>query len=199
MNKDKFKKDFKKLVKETLIRESEPKSFAELFEIGPDIFNKIQLIAVDKDLVLSDFELKTPEPDNRILIDLNSENAWEQLMTYLEMEELKDKPTRTLTVDDIEKASKEESTEGTKQIDIIAGTGAGEVPSEQEMAQILAANLKVINGTLVGKPEVQKLEDKIVVKFRSAFDDPNVTPDEIKKNIGSNLDKIIQIQDIVIK
>ena len=33
----------------------------------------------------------------------------------------------------------------------------------------------------------------------AAFEDPNVTDEEIKKNIGTNLDKIFQIEDIVVK
>ena len=194
---EKFSKEFKKILSETLFNEEEAGSFVEKFEISPEVFKAFQQIAREKDLVLSDFELKTP--DNRVLVDLSTEDAFEQILTYLELEYLKDSPTRTITINDVMRANKEEKTSNTKNIQIIASAGAGEIPTSEEFQRIIAANLKVLQGTLAGKAEVIKAEDKIVARFMAAFEDPNVTDEEIKKNIGTNLDKIFQIEDIVVK
>ena len=194
---EKFSKEFKKILSETLFNEEEASSFVEKFEISPEVFKAFQQIAREKDLVLSDFELKTP--DNRVLVDLSTEGAFEQILTYLELEYLKDSPTRTITINDVVRASKEEKTSNTKNIQIIASSGGGEIPTSEEFQRIIAANLKVLQGTLAGRAEVIKAEDKIVARFIAAFEDPNITDEEIKKNIGTNLDKIFQIEDIVVK
>ena len=193
----KFNEQFKKILSETLFNEEESKNFVEKFEVNKEVFAKLQELARERDLILSDFELKTP--DNRVLVDMSTENAWEQIVTYLELEDLKESPTRTLTINDIMRASKEEHTSNTKNIQIVASSGAGEIPTTEEFQKIISANLSVLQGTLAGKPEIVKAEDKIIARFMAAFDDPNTTDEEIKKNIGTNLDKIFQIEDIIVK
>jgi len=192
-----FNDNFKKILKETLFSEAEAKNFIDKFEVSSEVFAELQRLAKDRDLMLSDFELKTP--DNRVLVDMATENAWEQIVTYLELEDLKESPTRQITVNDVRRASKEEHTSNTKNIQIVASAGAGEIPTTEEFQKIIASNLAVLDGTLAGKPEIVKAEDKIIARFMAAFDDPNTTDEEIKKNIGTNLDKIFQIEDIIVK
>ena len=170
-------------------------TFPEMLEISDDVWQALTQVAQNKGFILEDDTLRTV--DGKTLVTLDTEDSWQQLMTYLELENLVDTPIRELTIDKIRQAQTHPEAI-MKQVTINATMGAdGILPTEQELKEILTANLKPIKGSVQGNIQVIKQNASIAVKFNVVS--PQIENSEIERVLKTNLDKILQITNLEIK
>jgi len=175
--------------------EEEDQDLKSFLEVPDIIWSYLEKLAAKKQLVLSPYELKTA--DGKTLVDMETPDQWAQLLTYLDLESIKDSPTRSLTVNDIEQAQKGE-TKMFKEVMIIGAMGDKDMPDAQQIKDILSSNLKVIKIDVIGEPSVIKTADKFSVEFKISGGE-NIPNSEIQGHIQQNLDKIFTITSIGIK
>jgi hypothetical protein len=153
-------------------------------------------IARAKGFILEYDSLRTK--DGKTLVTLDSPDSWKQLMTYLELENLADAPIRELTPDKLQQATVHPQAI-MKQVMINATMGAdGILPTEQEIKEILTANLKPIKGDIQGNVQVIKQNANIIVKCNVIFTQ-QVENADIERTLKTNLDKILTITNLEIK
>ena len=171
----------------------ESRSFPEFFEINHDVWERIKQIAKTKGFLLTDFELRTQ--DGKTLVDINSDDSWQQLLTLLGLEDLKDEPIRNI---DITRFSKIKAYPHSNiyQIKIEGDLGAEELPDEDQIKEILTANLAPIDGHIQGKVKVTKQDSNVIIVFNAVT---KAEEDEIKKYIITNFDKIVTVKDVSAK
>lgn len=180
---DNFLKTIDKLFEETM---------QDKLEVPDETWIKLQQIAKQKEMELNDIELRTNT--GKVLVNLDDENAWDKVAEYLEIDDVKDAPTRTLAPVSVAKAVVEPQANMQK-ITIIGKMGA-ELPGEDELKQILSANLKPL-GVDVDAVTVKKNAENVEVELTTTAKE-SVKDDDIKKAIMTNTDKIMQISNIVI-
>lgn len=163
-----------------------------LLEIPDEAWIRLQELAKSKNFELSGTELKTS--DGKTLVTTTDENAWDSIVRYLEIEDIKDEPTRTLTPEIINKAVHEPSA-ALKQITIV-GT-AEELPAEDQVKEILAANLKPLK---IDVESAKVSKDAGAVTIEANVTSSEIVKDEdVKKAISTNFDKVMKINNIIIK
>lgn len=163
-----------------------------MLEIPDAAWLRLQVLAKTKNFELSGTELKTT--DGKTLVTIQDENAWDNIIKYLEIEDIKDTPTRTLTPEDINKAVHEPSA-SLKQITIV-GT-AEELPAEDQVKEILSANLKPLN---IEVESVKVSKDAGTVTIDASVTSTDIVKDEdVRKAISTNFDKVMTINNIIIK
>lgn len=173
----------------------EVETFPELLEINHDVWERLQEIASTKNYILTDVELRTD--DGKTLVTLDTPDNWQQLLVYLDLEDLKDEPLRDL---DLSRLGKMKAyPEATMRRIIISATlGDGELPSEDQIKEILTANLAPIKGRIHGKVEVIKQNEAVTVKANILTKD-DVEDSEITDLLKTNLDKVMTISNIEVK
>ena len=177
----------------TLHKIFEARSFQEFFEIQPDVWRRIQEIAKSKNYILTDFELRTQ--DGKTLVDISSDDSWNQLLTLLGLEDLKDEPIRSLNINQFSKM-KAYPKSNIYKIKIDGDLGAEELPDEDQIREILTANLAPINGKIQGKVQVTKQDNSVFIIFDAVT---NSDEDDLKKYIRTNFDKIVKVKNREVK
>jgi len=171
-------------------------TFPEYLEIPHDVWERLKGIARSKNFILSDIDFKTN--DGKTLVTLDTEDSWQQLLTYLDLEDIKDYPTRELTLANLGQAKAFPQAE-MKQVTITANLAAGELPADEEIREILTANLKPINARIQDL-QVIKQGGNVIIKTNVVSDKGKEIQDsEIERLLKTNLDKIIKISDIEVK
>ena len=175
--------------------EAEYTDFPTYLEIEPHVWNKLQDIARQKNYNLTDIELRSE--DNKILVDMETDDAWNQILTYLDLDDLKGKPIRDLTIDDLKRTVT--SPEASQNSVTISGTlGDEDLTTDDEVAEIIDANLKVNKAELQGSPDITKAGNQFAIRFNFTKPD-EIELDDIKRNNTQNLDKIFNITDVEVK
>jgi len=172
----------------------EARSFEEFFEINHEVWERIQSIARTKGYILTDYELRTQ--DGKTLVDLSSDDSWSQLLTLLGLEDMKDMPIRSLNINQFSKI-KAYPKSNIYKIKIEGDLGAEELPDEDQIREILTANLAPIDGRIQGKVEVTKQDAGVFITFDAVTKVDE--EEEIKKYIQTNFDKIITVKNVSVK
>jgi len=168
----------------------EAKTFPEFFELDPAVWQRIQQYARTKDYILTDTELRTSS--GKTLVTINSEDSWNQILTLLELEDLKNMPIRKVNINSFSRMKAYPSS-GQYNVKIQGDIGDQELPSEDEVKEILTANLAQVKGKIHGEPEIIKQDNSVTINFSVVT---NAEEDEIKQAIQTNFDKILQIKNI---
>jgi len=171
----------------------EVRTFPEFFEINHEVWKRIQAIAKTKGYLLTDFELRTQ--DGKTLVDISSDDSWNQLLTLLGLEDLKDEPIRSININRFSKM-KAYPKSSIYKIKIEGDLGAEELPDENQIKEILTANLAPINGKIQGKVQVTKQDANVFILFNAVT---NSNEEDVKKFLRTNLDKILKIKNIETK
>ena len=177
----------------TLHKIFEARSFQEFFEIQQDVWRRIQEIAKSKNYILTDYELRTQ--DGKTLIDMNSDDSWNQLLILLGLEDLKDEPIRSININRFSKI-KAYPKSSIYKIKIEGDLGAEELPDEDQIKEILTANLAPLDGKIQGKVQITKQDANVFIAFDAVT---NSDEEDVKKYISTNFDKILSIKNISIK
>jgi hypothetical protein len=178
----------------TLHKIFEARTFQEFFEINHEVWLRIQAIAKTKGYLLTDYELRTQ--DGKTLVDLNSDDSWNQLLTLLGLEDLKDEPIRSININRFS-TLKAYPKSNIYKIKIEGDLGAEELPDEDQIKEILTANLAPIDGRIQGKVKVTKQDANIIIVFNAVTKEEE--DDEIKKYIQTNFDKIVTVKNVSVK
>jgi len=171
----------------------ESRSFPEFFEINHEVWQRIQAIARSKNYLLTDYELRTQ--DGKTLVDLSSDDSWNQLLTLLGLEDMKDMPIRSLNINQFSKM-KAYPKSSIYKIKIEGDLGAEELPDEDQIREILTANLAPIDGRIQGKVQVTKQDSSVFIMFDAVT---KTDEEEIKKYIQTNFDKIVTVKNVSVK
>ena len=171
----------------------ESRSFPEFFEINHEVWQRIQAIARSKNYLLTDYELRTQ--DGKTLVDLSSDDSWNQLLTLLGLEDMKDMPIRSLNINQFSKM-KAYPKSSIYKIKIEGDLGAEELPDEDQIKEILTANLAPLNGKIQGKVQITKQDANVFIAFDVIT---NSDEEDVKKYISTNFDKILSIKNVSAK
>ena len=172
------------------IFEAEGKTFPEFFELDPAVWQRIQQYAKSKDYTLTDTELRTAS--GQTLVTINSEDSWNQILTLLELEDLKNVPIRKVNINSFSKMKAYPSSTQYK-VKIQGDIGDQELPSEDEVKEILTANLVQVKGKIQGEPQITKQDSTVAINFNVVT---NAAEDDVKQAIQMNFDKVVRIKNI---
>ena len=169
------------------------KTFREFFEISPEVWQRMQEIAKVKGYTLTDYDLRTA--DGKTLVTVGTEDSWNQILTLLNLEDLKNQPIRNLNINKFSK-TKAYPKSSMYKIKINGDLGDEELPDENQVKEIITANLSSIKGRVQGKVNIAKQDNNVFINFNATT---NAQEEDVKKSIATNFDKIIKIKDIDIE
>ena len=175
--------------------EQEEQTLPSFLELQQDTWESLKKFASSKGYTLDQYALYSE--DGKELVNLESENPWKQILTYLELEDLEGEPTRSLLPKDI--TTTVQHPEANQNQVVISGNMENEdLPQEGDVREIIDANLAVNDAEIQGDLDIQKSGGRFVIRF-NITKPTDVTNDEIKSGISQNLDKILNIQDVEVR
>ena len=161
-------------------------------ELRDDTWARLQQLAQTKGMELNNIALKTTT--GKTLVTMQDADPWSAITEYLELEDIKDSPPRALQPFNIDKAIKNPQA-NLKKITIVGKMG-DELPNQDELRQILAANLKPIKVDVESVTVTKEAANVTILVTATA--DATAKDDDIKKIIQTNVDKILPITNIII-
>jgi len=176
-----------------LDRVFEAKSFQEFFELDHKVWERMKQIARTKNYILSDYDLRTS--DGKTLVTLDTDDSWAQILTYLGIEDLEQEPVRDISLSKFSKIKAYPKSNMNK-VRIEGSLGAEELPTDDQIIEILTANLKAVEGRVQDKPKITKTDDAVIIDFNVVS---KADEDEIKRILQTNFDKILKIRNIEVE